>query len=95
MYQFKTTCTSARNIALDQNKRNQFKIILNLNYNIAKERKEIESVTKSEQKLFFDKLKCFQTSNYPNVFSFKAEKKVKMTKKKRKENLQREKKQAM
>ena len=36
LYQFKTTCTSARNIALDQNKLNQFKIILNLNYNINK-----------------------------------------------------------
>ena len=34
LYRFKTTCTSARNIALDQNKLNQFKIILNLNYNI-------------------------------------------------------------
>ena len=34
LYQFKTTCTCARNIALDQNKLNQFKIILNLNYNI-------------------------------------------------------------
>ena len=28
-----STCTSARNIAVDQNKLNQFKIILNLNYN--------------------------------------------------------------
>ena len=41
---------------------------------IAKERKEIESVTESgtefEITLLFDKPKYLKTSNYPNVFKF-------------------------
>ena len=55
---------------------------------VAKERKEIESVTELGTAfeitfIFGYKPECLKTSNYPNVFKFKAEKKGKKVKKRK------------